>query len=34
MADYLMDGGVPEDQILLEDQSHNTKENFLTAKSC
>ena len=32
MADYLMDGGVPEDQILLEDQSHNTKENFLYSK--
>ena len=32
MADYLMDGGVPEDQILLEDRSHNTKENFLYSK--
>lgn len=32
MADYLMEGGVPEDQILLEDQSHNTKENFLYSK--
>ena len=28
MADYLADGGVPEDQILLEDQSHNTYQNF------
>ena len=32
MADYLMDGGVPEDQILLEDRSHNTKENLLYSK--
>lgn len=32
MADYLMEGGVPEDRILLEDQSHNTKENFLYSK--
>ena len=32
MADYLMDGGVPEDQILLEDRSHNTKENLLYSR--
>ena len=32
MANYLMDGGVPEDQILLEDRSHNTKENLLYSK--
>ena len=32
MADYLMDSGVPEDQILLEDRSHNTKENLLYSK--
>lgn len=28
MADYLMEEGVEEDQILLEDQSHNTVQNF------
>lgn len=28
MADYLMEEGVAEDQILLEDQSHNTIQNF------
>ena len=28
MADYLMEHGVGEDQILLEDQSHSTAENF------
>lgn len=28
MADYLMKKGVEEDQILLEDQSHNTVQNF------
>lgn len=28
MADYLMAAGVPEEQILLEDQSHNTNENL------
>ena len=32
MADYLMEGGVPEDQILLEDQSHNTRENLQFAQ--
>ena len=32
MADYLMDSGVPEDQILLEDRSHNTKENLLYSR--
>ena len=28
MADYLMERGVPEEQLLLEDQSHNTIQNF------
>ena len=28
MADYLMEHGVEESQILLEDQSHNTAQNF------
>ena len=28
MADYLMEHGFPEKQILLEDQSHNTEENL------
>ena len=28
MADYLVEEGVEEDQILLEDQSHNTVQNF------
>ena len=28
MADYLMERGVAEDQILLEDQSHSTAENL------
>jgi uncharacterized SAM-binding protein YcdF (DUF218 family) len=28
MADYLIDHGVAEDQILLEDQSHNTWQNL------
>ena len=28
MADYLIEEGVEEDQILLEDQSHNTVQNF------
>lgn len=28
MADYLMEEGVEADQILLEDQSHNTVQNF------
>lgn len=28
MADYLMEKGVEENQILLEDQSHNTVQNF------
>lgn len=28
MADYLMERGVPEDAILLEDRSHNTAQNF------
>ena len=28
MADYLMAGGVPEEQLLLEDQSHNTNQNL------
>lgn len=28
MADYLMAAGVSEEQILLEDQSHNTNENL------
>ena len=28
MADYLMEDGVAEDQILLEDQSHNTSQNL------
>ena len=28
MADYLMEGGVPGEQILLEDQSHNTNQNL------
>ena len=28
MADYLMDHGVPEDNILLEEESHNTAQNF------
>ena len=33
MADYLMERGVPEEQILLEDQSHNTNQNLrLTAQ--
>ena len=32
MADYLTEHGVPEDQILLEDRSHNTKENLLYSK--
>lgn len=29
MADYLMDHGISEEQILLEDQSHNTMENLI-----
>ena len=28
MADYLIDAGVPEEQLLLEDQSHNTDQNL------
>ena len=28
MADYLMAGGVPEEQLLLEEGSHNTFQNF------
>lgn len=28
MADYLMEHGVAEERILLEDQSHNTNQNF------
>ena len=32
MADYLMDHGVGEDQILLEDQSGNTKENLICSR--
>ncbi len=28
MADYLIAGGVEEDAVLLEDQSHNTAQNF------
>ena len=28
MADYLLERGVPEEQLLLEDQSHNTIQNF------
>ncbi len=32
MADYLTAAGVPEDQIWLEDRSHNTKENLLYTK--
>ena len=28
MADYLMEGGVAEDQLLLEDDSHNTNQNL------
>ena len=32
MADYLMDAGVPEEQILLEDQSHNTMQNLSYSK--
>ena len=28
MCDYLVAGGVPEEQILLEDQSHNTLQNL------
>ena len=28
MADYLMEAGVPEEQLLLEDWSHNTNENL------
>lgn len=28
MADYLMEQGITEEQILLEDQSHNTVQNF------
>ena len=28
MADYLMERGVDEDRLLLEDQSHNTAQNF------
>ena len=29
MADYLLEAGVEEERILLEDRSHNTKENLL-----
>ena len=32
MADFLMTNGVPEAQILQENRSHNTKENFLYSK--
>lgn len=32
MADYLVDHGVPPEMILLEDQAHNTHENFIYAK--
>ena len=33
MADYLIEQGVPEERILLEDQSHNTNQNLrLTAQ--
>ena len=28
MADYLMEGGVAEDQLLLEEDSHNTNQNL------
>ena len=28
MADYLMEGGVAEDQLLLEEGSHNTNQNL------
>lgn len=33
MADYLMERGVAQEQILLEDRSHNTRENLLYSKS-
>ena len=32
MAEAFAENGVPEDQILLEDRSHNTKENLLYTK--
>ena len=33
MADYLTSAGVPEDQILLEEASHNTFQNFLNSRA-
>ena len=32
MADYLTERGVPADQILLEEHSHNTKENLIFSR--
>ena len=34
MADYLMERGVEEDQLLLEERSHNTDQNLRYSRSC
>ena len=33
MADYLVEHGFPRDQILLEDQSHNTSQNLVNTRN-
>ena len=34
MADYLIQAGVPEDSLMLEEQSHNTSQNLHYTMDC